>query len=335
MFKSFFKTKKWTAWAWGGSLVLLAGVGYQVHLTTKFNEFYGTFYTLLQQAGTIPYEEGLQQFWQEMLVFGKLAVPYIAVASASSWFARMFSLRWRESMTFSYLPRWIDTGATGQGHSQRLQQDCQQWAEILQSLGLQAVRSALTVTAFIPVLWGLGREITIPYFDVPGALVWIALMASVGGMAASWGASIKLPALEVGNEASESEFRKALVLMEDDRQRFTVKDIVGLFTGLRLNHQKLYLHTTYLDCWINFWDLGLNIMPYLVAGPALLRGSITLGVLQMISNSFDKVRQNLSFFVFNWAHVTKARAVYRRLNGFELALKKIETERSNNNNDTN
>ncbi|EKD38178.1 MAG: hypothetical protein ACD_75C00837G0002, partial [uncultured bacterium] len=50
MFRSFFKSRKWLFWAYGGGLFLLMALFVQVELTVAINEWYGGFYNMLQKA---------------------------------------------------------------------------------------------------------------------------------------------------------------------------------------------------------------------------------------------------------------------------------------------
>ena len=81
--------------------------------------------------------------------FTEIAFPYIALAIFTGWFARIYGLRWRQAMTFSYIPRWRAVDGEIEGASQRLQEDCNRWARIIESLGLQVVRAVMTLIAFI------------------------------------------------------------------------------------------------------------------------------------------------------------------------------------------
>ena len=67
MFRSFFKSKRWSLWAYGGGLVLLLALFVQVELTVRLNEWYGRFYNILQKAT----EHKAGEFWAQMLVFWK------------------------------------------------------------------------------------------------------------------------------------------------------------------------------------------------------------------------------------------------------------------------
>lgn len=132
MFRSFYKSKKWFIWAWGGGFTLLASLYIQVRLTVKINEWYGRFYNMLQKAT----EHQLQEFWQELLVFAYIAFPYVLIATLTAYFTRIYAFRWREAMTFSYVSKWQQVEKEIEGASQRIQEDIYRFARIVESLGL-------------------------------------------------------------------------------------------------------------------------------------------------------------------------------------------------------
>jgi len=318
MFVSFYKSRKWFAWAWGGGLFLLASLIVQVELTVKINEWYGRFYNMLQKAT----EHQLQEFWQELLIFGYIAFPYVLIATLTSYFTRLYAFRWREAMTFSYVSQWQTVEEEVEGASQRIQEDIYRFARIVESLGLQVIRAILTLVAFLPILWGLSGGVDIPYIkDIPGSLVWVALIVSVGGLLISWFVGIKLPGLEYNNQKVEAAFRKELVYAEDDKVNFgKTETIVELFTGLKFNYHRLFLHYGYFDIWLNFFEQLMIIVPYLIMGPGLFTGLITLGVLVQVSNAFSKVRESFSIFIGNWTTITELRSIHKRLKEFELNI---------------
>ena len=50
MIKSFYWTKEWAVWAYGGALALVLSLWFQVQMSVAINEWYGGFYYLLQNA---------------------------------------------------------------------------------------------------------------------------------------------------------------------------------------------------------------------------------------------------------------------------------------------
>jgi peptide/bleomycin uptake transporter len=160
---------------------------------------------------------------------------------------------------------------------------------------------------------------------MPGSLVWAALGVSIGGMCISWFVGIKLPGLEYNNQKIEAAFRKELVLGEDDKIRYaSAETLASLFTGIRFNYHKLFFHYGYFDIWSNSFGQLLIVVPYVVMGPSLFAGTITLGVLMQVSNAFDKVQGSLGILIDNWTTITELRSIIKRLKQFEANLKHYE-----------
>ena len=304
MLKSFFLEKKWRLWSWGGLLLLIVSLWFQVQMTVAINTWYGKFYDLLQNAGDYvdKPQEGIQLFFSQLisleyilngfegdLSFVVIAFPYIFLAIFTGWFTRIYGLRWREAMTFNYIPKWQAVESEIEGASQRIQEDCNRFARIIESLGLQVIRAFMTLIAFIPILWTLSDKVDIPILrDIEGSLVWFTLIISLGGIVISWFVGIKLPGLEYKNQRVEAAFRKDLVLGEDDKKNYAqTETLLELFTGIRFNYHRLYLHYGYFDGWMTTYDQFMIIAPYLIMGPGLFTGLITLGVMVQVSNAFS------------------------------------------------
>lgn len=318
MFRSFFRNRKWLFWAYGGGTLLLISLYLQVHLTVEINKWYGGFYDILQKAQ----EHSIDEFWIEMEKFAYLAFPYVLIATATAYFTRVYSFKWREAMTFEYITRWQQCDEDIEGSSQRMQEDIYRFAKIVESLGLQVVRALMTLIAFLPILWGLSTGVDVPYFkDVEGSLVWVALVVSLGGLLISWYVGIMLPGLEYNNQKVEAAFRKELVFAEEDKTNYAKDEtIVELFTGLRINYNRLFMHYGYFDIWVNFFEQLMVIVPYLIMAPGLFTGVITLGVLVQVSNAFSKVRESFSIFIANWTTITELRSIHKRLTEFEMNI---------------
>jgi len=290
----------------------------QVQLTVQINEWYGGFYDILQKAT----EHKVEELWLSMQQFAKIAFPYVLIATLTSYFTRIYSFKWREAMTFSYIAKWQTVEKEVEGSSQRIQEDIYRFARIVESLGLQVIRAIMTLIAFLPILWTLSKGVDLEIVkNVPGSLVWVALVVSLGGLVISWFVGIKLPGLEYNNQKVEAAFRKELVYAEDDKVNYgRTETIVELFTGLKFNYNRLFLHYGYFDIWVNFFEQLMVIVPYLIMGPGLFTGLITLGVLVQVSNAFSKVRESFSIFIANWTTITELRSIYKRLQEFQINI---------------
>jgi peptide/bleomycin uptake transporter len=345
MLKSFFLEKKWRLWSWGGLFLLIVSLWFQVQMTVAINTWYGKFYDLLQNAGDYvdKPQEGIELFFSQLisldyilngfegdLSFVVIAFPYIFLAIFTGWFTRIYGLRWREAMTFNYIPKWQAVESEIEGASQRIQEDCNRFARIIESLGLQVIRALMTLIAFIPILWTLSDKVDIPILkDIEGSLVWFTLIISLGGIVISWFVGIKLPGLEYKNQRVEAAFRKDLVLGEDDKKNYAqTETLLELFTGIRFNYHRLYLHYGYFDGWMTSYDQFMIIAPYLIMGPGLFTGLITLGVMVQVSNAFSRVHGGFALFLHNWTTITELRSIWKRLSEFESNLEMYRREES-------
>ena len=62
------------------------------------------------------------------------------------------------------------------------------------------------------------------------------------------------------------------------------------------------------------------IVPYLLMGPGLFTGAMTLGVLIQTSSAFREVQSSFSLFLQNWTRITELRSIHKRLMEFETAI---------------
>lgn len=322
MIKAFFWSKQWAWWAYGIGSALLILLYIQVYMSVLLNDWYGRYYDILQK----PTEHGINSFWAVLWEWAYIVAAYIVIATIVSYLTRLYSLRWREAITFDYIPRWRNVREEIEGASQRIQEDTYRFARIVESLGLQIVRAIMTLVAFLPVLWHLSNKVEIPIFkDIPGALVLMAILTSLGGMAISWIVGMKLPGLEYNNQRVEARFRKELVLGEDDKANHaSVETLSELFVGIRFNYHRLFLHYGYFDFWIYLYDQCVSLLPEVLAAPALFAGKVTLGVLMQVGNAFFKVHSSFALFIHNWTTITELRSIWKRLHEFEANLDKSQ-----------
>jgi peptide/bleomycin uptake transporter len=324
LFKSFFLSKKYFVWAWLGGIFLFALVLAQVYLTVLLNDWYRQFYDALQKA------EDIALFWKLITNFAWLAFPYVFIAMFSFYVAQHFAFRWREAITFYYLPIWKNTSSAIEGASQRIQQDTYEFAKALESLGLGLFKAILTLISFIPILWGLSTKITIPFLaDIEGSLVYVAFLTSIGGMIISYFVGIKLPSIEYHNQRLEAEYRKNLVYCEDDRKFASSETLFELFLGLKANYIRMFNHYSYFSLWSNLYQQTMIILPYLVMAPSLFSGVITLGFITQTGNAFGKVNDSFSYLIDRWTDITKFLSVLKRLKEFEAKIIKANLDENN------
>ena len=322
MIKTFFVAKRWAVWAYGGLSLILLVLFIQTYMAVLFNEWYGRFYNMMQSVEM----HTLADFNACLFYFVWLALAFMIAGTGLNWFTRHYSLVWREAMTTRYIPKWLKVTADIEGSSQRIQEDTYKFSKLVEGLGLQVARAVMTLIAFTPILWTLGQHLIVPLIGAgPGNLVWTAFIISAIGIGISWVVGGKLPGLEYNNQKVEAAFRKELVLGEDDKEKYcSMPTLAELFSGIKFNYRRLFLHYSYYDLWSLGYDQFLVIIPYLIAGPALFAQVITLGTLIQISNAFQKVQQSLSIFILNWTTITELRSIHKRLMEFQNNIKEVD-----------
>ncbi|EGK8198169.1 putative transporter [Campylobacter coli] len=282
-------------------------------------------------------------FYALILVFLAIAIPYVLIATINIYFASVYAFKWREAMTFSYLKFWKNKDDNIEGSSQRIQEDTYNFSKIVESLGLSFIKALMTLVAFIPILWSLSDVVSKALFanlsenssfyflkNIDGLLVYIALLISLGGLVVSWFVGIKLPGLEYNNQKAEAAFRKELVYAEDNRKEYAKNEtMIELFTGLKFNYKRLFLHYGYFNIWLILFEQMIVIVPFLIMAPGLFAGAIGLGIVMQINNAFDQVRSSFSVFITNWTTITQLRSIHKRLKEFE---KNIEYAKNKNKN---
>ena len=325
MFRSFFLNRRWFAWSILGTVLILAATWYRVQLDVQINEWFGTFYDLVQNALSKPGSITLASYWQQLSTFLSIAMIYVTVAVVLDFFIKHYIFRWRQAMNDYYMQHWHKLRKI-EGAAQRVQEDTMRFARIVEGLGVEMVRSVMQLAAFLPILWGLSEQVkNVPVLGaIPHSLVWIALGWSIFGTVVLALTGVLLPGLEFQNQRREAAYRKELVYGEDDPARASAPVTVDLFHHLRRNYFKLYFHYLYFDV-VKYSYLQASVLVPLVAlGPTIVAGIITLGVMQQIANTFDKVSESFQYLVLSWSTIIELISVYKRLRAFEAQLDVVE-----------
>ena len=181
----------------------------------------------------------------------------------------------------------------------------------------------MTLIAFLPVLVRLSADITeVPVLgSIPHPLVVAALLWSALGTAFLALVGIKLPGLEFRNQRVEAAYRKELVYGEDDAGRAEPPTVRQLFSNVRRNYFRLYFHYMYFNVARIFYLQLDNVFGYVILAPAIVAGSITLGLMNQILNALGQVRSSFQYLVNSWTTVVELVSIYKRLRAFEAEIR--------------
>ena len=175
---------------WAGRVLLSAVIGlqlFQVWLNVQFNAWYNTFYTSLQNKDWDTF------IWQ-IGVFSLLAAFFIVSAVYQLYLQQWLQIRWRNWLTQRYLGRWLGQGThyrmrlkgdQADNPDQRIADDIREFVDGTLTIGIALLGSIVTLVSFIVILWNLSATTPLMIgskaFEIPGYLVWAALIYAILG----------------------------------------------------------------------------------------------------------------------------------------------------------
>lgn len=318
---TFLVPHRWQRWSVLVSTIIIFTTWFQVQLDVMINNWFGTFYNLIQKALGAPNSITQYEFYSQIATFGKIAAVWITVAFLFRFVISHYVFRWRTAMNDYYVSHWPRLRRI-EGASQRIQEDTMRFATITENLGVSLVDAVMTLIAFLPILWTLSRHVTeLPLIGaIPQPLVFVAILWSVFGTALLALAGIRLPGLEFRNQRVEAAYRKELVLGEDRGDRAQPETLADLFDNVRRNYFRLYLNYLYFNAVRYSYIQAGALVAYVALGPSIVAGAMTLGVMQQILRAFGRVESSFQYLVNSWTTIVELISIYKRLKAFEATL---------------
>jgi putative ATP-binding cassette transporter len=195
-----------------------------VYINVQFNSWYNDFYNTLQ-------EKKQAEFFYQLGKYGVLASIYIVVAVYAFYLNQMLQIRWRRWMTDRYLQEWLSqrtyyrmqlTGKQTDNPDQRVSEDMKLFVDDSLSLSLGFLNAAVTLVSFVGILWGLSGALAIPLgansFEIPGYMVWVALVYAIVGTWLTHKLGKPLIALNFNQQRFEADFRFNLVRFRENTE---------------------------------------------------------------------------------------------------------------------
>ena len=321
-FWRFFSDNKWQKWSVWGSAFILFNIWFGVQVSVAINAWYGPFWDMIQKM----LSEGggnINDLYKGTLTFLYIAMVAVTFAVINAFFTSHYVFRWRTAMNEYYTENWEQLRHV-EGASQRIQEDTMRFATIVEDLGVELIKSVMVLIAFLPLLFKISEKV--PVLPVVGeikhSLVWAAVVWAIVGTIILMFVGQKLPGLQFNNQKVEAAYRKELVYGEDHENRADPLTLKELFSRVRYNYFKLYFHYAYFNL-VAIWYKQLDVLYSLVVlFPAIASGKMTLGLINQISNIFDKVRESFQYLISSWKTIIELLSIYKRLKAFESILKK-------------
>ncbi len=325
-------------WAGGGLLGIIVALELAlVFIDVQINHWNNRFYNALQ-------DRDWDAFVSELTYFGLLAGAFILLAVYKLYLNQWLQIRWRRWMTQYYLERWLNTanhyrmqllGDAADNPDQRIAEDVKKFIDgengsgVL-PIGLGFLSSVVTLASFVFILWGLSAEAPISIFgmQIPGYLVWAALLYAVVGTLLTHLIGRALVRLNFMQQRYEADFRFNLVRVRENSEQ------IGLLEGEKAETERLLdrfgargdqlvrHHDTDKAADLLYRRLQSNRRSYSpISSPVrpIFPALMQLGGMMQTASAFDSVRGALSFFITAYRDLAEWASVIDRLDGFDKA----------------
>lgn len=271
-------------------------------------------------------------FWSVIGIFSLILVITIAHQLLNVYIVGVLNIRWRAWTNELVLDDYMSGGAyhrvgfTKNGvdnPDQRIQEDVAAFVTTSLILVNGTIDAMLSLLSFTFVLWQLSATLSVLGLEIPRAMLIIAYAYAIIATVIAFRIGRPLIRLNFLDQMLTGSFRYALVRLRDASEH------VVLYRGERTERDTL--DTRFAAIVANAWSLlhrglkfsGVNfvftqasvIIPYLIQGPRVLSGQISIGDVTQTTTAFGQVHGSLSFFRNAYDDFARYRAVLIRLTG--------------------
>ena len=330
----------WVSEKRGTGLILLAtvvglsllGVWLQVQFNTWNREFYNTFESKDQA-----------EFYRQLGTFTLLALVFIVNFVYQVYFQQMLTIEWRSWMTERFLADWmkdrayyrlqlLDKGTDNP--DQRIADDLNIFVDLTLTLALGLLSSVVTLVSFVGILWSISGSATLFGIEVPGYMVWVALLYAIAGTGLTHLIGRPLVAINFNMQRVEANFRFSLVRLRENAEgvalyrgepgelsNFNARfgSVISVWWTKMLKQKQLGWFQSF------YGQLGI-IFPFVVSAPRFFSGAVPLGFIFQVASAFGQVLGALSWFITAYGSFANWKATVDRLTTFAEALEHARAE---------
>jgi putative ATP-binding cassette transporter len=322
---------------WPGRILLGAVIAIELSLVgiqVILNQWYNRFYNTLQ-------DHDWNAFISAILFFCALAAIYTVLAVYQLYLNQWLQIRWRKWMTQNYLRQWLNSanhyrmqllGDAADNPDQRIADDLQLFVQYTLAVGVGLLNSIVTLGSFVFILWQLSAHAPLTLFgasfNIPGYLVWAALMYAAIGTALTHLIGWPLIPLNFQQQRFEADFRFNLVRTRENSEQIAAlggeaaerEHHLKRFGSVVANWLAIMQRQKQLTFFTQSYSQASVIFPYLMVSPAYFSGAMQLGGLMQTASAFNSVQNAFSYFITAYRQIAEWRAVIARLTSFETAI---------------
>lgn len=311
-----------------------------VYAQYRLNYWNTPFYNALEQRN-------LPEFFTQLKAFFIIAGSLLVLNVIQAWLNQMTALYMREGLTRDLVDQWMKPrralrlsrlGRIGVNPDQRLHEDARNLAELTTTLAIGLVNATILLISFIGVLWVLSADFSFTLdgkrIDIPGYMVWAALLYAGSASLLSNYVGRMLPILNTRKLSQEAELRFTLMRTNENMMAITLtkgegneqRRINGAIDNVLAIIRRLALAYTNLT-WVSAGFGWLTaIAPILIAAPVYFSGNLSFGGLMMAVGAFNQVNTALRWYIDNFRPIADWKAALFRVSVFRRAL--IELDRA-------
>lgn len=326
----FTSERKWRARSYLLGVIALNLIS--VYALVLINDWNRLFYDALQNKDA-------RIFWEQLGRFGYLAFGYMIVMVYKFYLTQRLQMDWREWMTQSLLNKWLGNNnfyrmevrhlTKSDNPDQRIAEDIQQFTSLTTNLLMGLLHSTVTLASFVTILWTLSGVMEVWGVNIPGFMVWVAVLyCAVGSVISHW-IGKPLNQLNWNQQKAEADFRHHLIRVREHSDAISLDkagshEQTGLyrhFNVVMTNWLSLVLAQKRLTWFTSGFNQAAVVFPFIVAAPRFFSGAIQLGQLMQIASAFGRVQDALSWFVDNYSRLAEWSACVKRLQQFNEQMK--------------
>lgn len=311
----------------------------QIAIQVRFNLWNRDFFNALESR-----DRGA--FFGQMGLFLVLAGASMATAVFQLYVRQLLQLHWRRWLVMRLQRQWLEGGrhyqlnfleGAADNPDQRMSENTRWATAMAVDMAVGVITSVLMLVSFVGILWGLSGPLHIAFgateFDIPGYMVWAALLYAGIGSGLTWLIGRPMVEANIRRNQAESDHRFALLRLressegvalirgERDEERGLARafdHVVAVMKDLMRSERNLMWLTS-------AYGMLLTVFPVLVASPRYFAGAITLGVLMQIASAFGEVTKSLNWFVDNFPRIADWRSHVERVMELEDSFEAAST----------
>lgn len=287
----------------------------------------------------------LAAFVGELWVFFGIAGVLLILNVSQAGLTLLIKMTLRELATRDLIANWLTDrrasrigrqGEIGANPDQRMQADADHLTDLTTTLAIGLLQATILLASFVGVLWVLSESIALPIagreVQIPGFMVWAALLYAATGSLLSWLVGRPLVRLGAAHYAQEAELRVAMVranAQADDIALGNAEADVRSQIEAELGRVMVILRELVMArVRLTFVTAGYGwvalVVPIIVAAPGYFGGRLSFGELMMVVGAFQQVQNALGWFVANADAIADWRATLLRVMSFRQALRDLD-----------